>query len=85
MKQDIHPQVLNACFEDVSTGKKFLTKSTLKARHGKTITIDGVEYQHHICDITSASHPIFTGEQRLVDTEGRVEKFKNKYRRRGKA
>lgn len=49
----------------------------------KKETIDGVEYHMFIRDVTSDSHPVFTGEKRFVDTEGRVEKFQNKYRRRG--
>ena len=49
----------------------------------KKETIDGVEYNMFIRDVTSDSHPVFTGEKRFVDTEGRVEKFQNKYRRRG--
>lgn len=65
---------------DVSTGKKFLTRSTLKA--DRTETVDGVEHQVVICDITADSHPVFTGEKRFVDTAGRVEKFQSKFRRR---
>ena len=49
-------------------------------RGSKTETIDGNEYQVVICDITSDSHPAFTGEKRFVDTAGRVEKFQNKFK-----
>jgi large subunit ribosomal protein L31 len=52
-------------------------------RGSKTEIIDGNEYQVVICDITADSHPAFTGEKRFVDTAGRVEKFQNKFSRRG--
>ena len=51
-------------------------------RSNKTETIDGVEYQVVIRDITADSHPAFTGEKRFVDSAGRVEKFNNKFSRR---
>lgn len=82
MKADIHPKIYNVCFEDVSTNKRFLTTSTTKSRHGKKVTIDGIEYEHIIADITSDSHPVYTGEKRFVDSAGRVEKFQNKFRKR---
>ena len=71
----MHP----VCFVDVSTGKRFLTKSTLKSK--KTEMIDDVEHYVVVRDVTSDSHPAYTGERRFVDTAGRVEKFKNKFRR----
>ena len=79
MKKDIHPQLYPACFVDVSTGKKFLTESTQTSKN--TETIDGVEYQVFLRDVTSDSHTAYTGEKRFIDTEGRVEKFQNKFRR----
>lgn len=79
MKTDIHPNLKPTAFVDVSTGKKFLTRSTM--RGSKTETIDGVDYQVVVCDITADSHPVFTGEKRFVDTAGRVEKFQSKFRR----
>ena len=81
MKSAIHPQTQPVCFVDVSTGKKFLTYSTMKSN--RTETIDGVEYFIVVRDVTSDSHPAYTGEKRFVDADGRVEKFKNKFRRRG--
>lgn len=51
-------------------------------RGSKTESIDGVDHQVVICDITADSHPAFTGEKRFVDTAGRVEKFKSKFGRR---
>lgn len=80
MKQGIHPDYHPVAFTDVSTGKKFLTRSTIKT--GQTETIDGVDYVKVIRDITMDSHPVYTGEKRFVDTAGRVEKFQNKFRRR---
>lgn len=80
MKAEIHPKLNPVAFVDVSSGKKYLTVST--ARSSKTETIDGVEYQVLIRDITADSHPAFTGEKRFVDTAGRVEKFQSKFTRR---
>lgn len=80
VKAEIHPKLNPVAFVDVSTGHKFLTRSTM--RGSKTETIDGVEHQVVICDITADSHPAFTGEKRFVDTAGRVEKFQNKFSRR---
>jgi len=79
MKPGIHPELNNVCFIDVSTGKKFLTRSILKSPRKETI--DGEEYHVIVRDITSDSHPVFTGEKRLVDTAGRVEKFHKKFSR----
>lgn len=80
MKTDIHPNTFPAAYVDVSTGRKFLTTSTQRSQ--KQETIDGVEYQVFVVDISSDSHPIFTGEKRFVDTAGRVEKFQQKFGRR---
>lgn len=80
MKKDLHPAYHPVAFVDVETGNKFLTRSTVKS--GNKETIDGVEYNVVVCDVTSSSHPAFTGEKRFVDTAGRVEKFQNKFRRR---
>lgn len=79
MKSDIHPDYRPTCFVDVSSGKKFLTRSTVRASQKETI--DGVEYGVVVCDITMDSHPAYTGEKRFVDTAGRVEKFQSKFRR----
>ncbi|MDR3274326.1 MAG: 50S ribosomal protein L31, partial [Puniceicoccales bacterium] len=69
MKKDIHPEVHPVCFVDISTGKKFFSESTLHSKHKETI--DGVECYVVHCDVTSASHPAYTGEKRFVDTAGR--------------
>ena len=79
MKAEVHPSLNNVCFLDVATGKRFLTKSTMKSARKETI--DGVEYSVVIRDVTMDSHPAYTGEKRLVDTAGRVEKFTTKFKR----
>ncbi len=82
MKAEGHPTLNNVCFLDVATGKRFLTRSTLKSARKETI--DGVEYQVVLRDVTMDSHPAYTGEKRLVDTAGRVEKFTSKFKRSSK-
>ena len=77
MRKDIHPKVNPVVFIDVSTGKEFVTISTLTS--DKTKEIDGVEHYAINVEISSDSHPLFTGEQKIVDAAGRVEKFKAKY------
>ena len=79
MKAGIHPKTHPVCYRDVSTGKNFLTQSTVKSDRKETI--DGVDYDVIVRDITMDSHPVYTGEKRFVDTAGRVEKFQNKFRR----
>ncbi|MBR6388808.1 MAG: type B 50S ribosomal protein L31 [Opitutales bacterium] len=80
MKDKIHPDFKPVCFVDVSTGARFLTRSTMRSKQVETI--DGVEYQVVVRDITADSHPAYTGEKRFVDTAGRVEKFQKKFGRR---
>ena len=80
MKRDIHPQLNPVCFVDVSTGKKFLSKSTVTSK--KTENLDGVDHQIIVRDVTMDSHPAYTGEKRFVDTAGRVEKFQSKFSRK---
>ena len=79
MKSEGHPTLNNVCFLDIGTGRRFLTKSTMKSQRKETI--DGVEYFVVARDVTSDSHPAYTGEKRLVDTAGRVEKFTSKFKR----
>lgn len=79
MKAQGHPALNNVCFLDIGTGKKFLTKSTMKSV--RTETIDGTDYFVVVRDVTMDSHPAYTGEKRLVDTAGRVEKFTTKFKR----
>jgi len=77
MKPGIHPEYREVVFQDISTGTTFLTRSTAKAN--ATIELDGKAYPLIRVEISSASHPFYTGKQTLVDTEGRVEKFRQKY------
>ena len=72
MKKDIHPSnYREVVFKDMSNDEIFITRSTVASR--ETITVDGVEYPLVKLEITSASHPFFTGKQKLVDTAGRVD------------
>lgn len=80
MKKDIHPNLNPVCFVDVSTGKKFLSKSTASSK--KSENIDGLDYNVLVRDVTMDSHPAYTGEKRFVDTAGRVEKFQSKFSRK---
>ncbi len=76
MKKKIHPETYRlVVFEDLNNGFKFLTRSTV-ASEETTKWEDGNEYPLVKLHITSASHPFFTGEERVLDIEGRVDKFK---------
>ncbi len=80
MKEGIHPEYREVVFRDTSVGHSFLTRSTVKTE--KTIVWeDGNEYPLVDIEISSVSHPFYTGQQRLVDTAGRVEKFNQRYKR----
>jgi large subunit ribosomal protein L31 len=79
MKAEGHPSMNNVCFLDIGTGRRFLTRSTLKSQRKENI--DGEEYFVIARDVTMDSHPAYTGEKRLVDTAGRVEKFTTKFKR----
>ena len=76
MKTSIHPDNYQlVVFEDLNNGARFLTRSTVAAE-GTTKWEDGNDYPLVKVHITSASHPFFTGEERILDIEGRVDKFK---------
>ena len=77
MKADIHPKYHPVVFVDVSTKDEIVTCSTMKSE--ETREIDGVEHYVVNCDITSFTHPFFTGKQKLMDTEGRIDRFRKKY------
>lgn len=75
MKKDLHPTNYRPIvFQDLNNAQTFLTKSTVATE--ETIKLDGVEYPLVKVHISSASHPFFTGQEKLVDIEGRVDKFK---------
>ena len=77
MKKDIHPDYQEVVFQDSSTGAQYLVGSTIKSK--KTCEIDGKTYPLVTVDISAASHPFFTGKQKIMDVAGRVEKFQRKY------
>lgn len=80
--KDIHPNYRKVVFRDTASGTMFLTRSTVPT--GATITYDdGQEYPVFDVEISSASHPFYTGKQKLVDTAGRVERFRRKYNIKG--
>ena len=78
MKKDIHPNYRPVVFQDNSAEFAFLTKSTVETKETITWT-DGKEYPLVRVDISSQSHPFYTGKQNIVDTAGRVDRFKRKY------
>ena len=83
MKQGIHPDnYREVAFKDMSNDVTFITRSTINTR--ETIEIDGKTYPLVKLEITNASHPFFTGKQKLVDTAGRVDKFMSRYGNRHK-
>ena len=78
MKKEIHPENYRlVVFKDMSNGETFLTKSTVNTKD--TIELDGNEYPLVKVEISSTSHPFYTGKMKLVDTAGRVDKFRNRY------
>ena len=80
MKKDIHPKYQYVVFQDTSSDYKFLTRSTIKT--DETITWeDGNEYPLVKVEVSSASHPFYTGKNLYVDTAGRIEKFNKRYGR----
>jgi large subunit ribosomal protein L31 len=82
VKPEGHPNLNNVCFLDVASGRRFLTRSTMKSARKEKI--DGEDYFVVLRDVTMDSHPAYTGEKRLLDTAGRVEKFTSKFKRGAK-
>ncbi len=80
MKRDIHPEYRPVVFQDPSADFAFLTRSTIRTRE-TIVWEDGETYPLARVEISSASHPFFTGKQKLVDTAGRVERFQRRYGR----
>lgn len=75
MKKDLHPiNYRLVAFQDLNNNKVYLTKSTVEAE--ETIKLEGVDYPLVKIHISSSSHPFYTGEERIMDIEGRVDKFK---------
>ena len=78
MKSDIHPENYRlVAFKDMSNEDVFITKSAAEAK--ETLEVDGVSYPLIKLEISRTSHPFYTGKTKLVDTAGRIDKFKNKY------
>jgi large subunit ribosomal protein L31 len=77
MKTDIHPEYNAIVFRDLASGATFLTRSTVTSQ--KTIELDGETYPVIDVEISSESHPFYTGKQRIMDSAGRVEKFNSRY------
>jgi large subunit ribosomal protein L31 len=78
MKADIHPKYHPVVFQDVTTDFSFLTRSTMSSK--ETVKWeDGQEYPLIKIDISSASHPFYTGKHKIIDTGGRVDKFNRRY------
>ena len=81
MKDEIHPPYRPVVFQDPSVNFAFLTRSTIQTNE-TIVWEDGETYPLARVEISSASHPFFTGKQKLVDTAGRVERFERRYGRK---
>ncbi len=77
MKEGIHPAYHPVVFFDASSGDEIITRSTLTSNEKRAI--NGVDHYVVSMDITAYSHPFFTGKQKLMDTEGRIDRFRKKY------
>jgi len=84
MKENIHPEYKQVLFHDTSVDEYFLVRSTLQTDQTKEWT-DGNTYPYHPLDVSSASHPFYTGKQKLLDTGGRVERFRKRFGVQSKA
>lgn len=81
MKNNLHPENYRlVAFKDMSNEYTFLTKSTTETKD--TITMEGVEYPLVKLEISHTSHPYYTGKIKLVDTAGRVDKFRSRYNKK---
>ncbi len=81
MKNGIHPENYRpVAFRDMSNGDTFISRSTVTTK--ETVDIDGVTYPLYKLEISSTSHPFYTGKTNLVDTAGRVDKFMSRYGKR---
>jgi large subunit ribosomal protein L31 len=84
MKSGIHPEnYRTVVFKDMSNGDTFFSRSTVNTK--ETIEIDGETYPVVKMEISSSSHPFYTGKSKLVDTAGRVDKLMSRYAKRGEA
>jgi large subunit ribosomal protein L31 len=77
MRKEIHPDYRDVVFLDLSCDFKFITRSTIQTR--EKITHEGAEYPLVKIEVSAESHPFYTGKHKIVDTAGRVEKFRQKF------
>jgi large subunit ribosomal protein L31 len=81
MKKDIHPKnYRDVVFKDMSNDQVIITKSAVNTK--ETIKIDGVDYPLYKVEISSTSHPFYTGQMKFVDSSGRVDKFNQRYKKK---
>ena len=84
MKSGIHPEnYRTVAFKDMSNGEVFFSRSTVNTK--EEIDVEGTNYPLVKMEISSSSHPFYTGKSNLVDTAGRVDKFRTRYAKRGEA
>ena len=80
MKADIHPEYRDVVFQDVTSDFKILTRSTLSSK--ETVKWeDGNEYPLVKVEVSSSSHPFYTGQNKVIDTSGRVDRFRKRYQK----
>jgi large subunit ribosomal protein L31 len=80
MQKGIHPEEYRlVAFKDMSNDEVFITKSVVNTK--ETIDVEGTEYPLIKLEISRTSHPFYTGQSKLIDTAGRIDKFKNKYKK----
>ncbi|MGB5980639.1 MAG: type B 50S ribosomal protein L31 [Nonlabens sp.] len=80
MQKGIHPENYRlVAFKDMSNDEVFITKSVVNTK--ETIEVEGTEYPLIKLEISRTSHPFYTGQSKLIDTAGRIDKFKNKYKK----
>jgi len=85
MKQDVHPKnYRTVVFKDMSNGHTFLSRSTAETKETIVFEEDGQEYPVIKLEISNTSHPFYTGKNVLVDTAGRIDKFKKRYEKKAK-
>lgn len=77
MKDNIHPKYREVVIKDISSDFQLITRSTRDSK--EKITIDGVEYPLIMVEVSSASHPYYTGKQILMDSAGRIDRFRSRY------
>jgi len=80
MKPSIHPSYRPVVFEDVSVGERWITPSTVSTT--QTCVIDGVTYPLFTVEVSNLTHPFFTGQMKIIDSAGRVERFNKRYGKR---